>query len=94
VASVDESTGGEGPYAAFNAAVARETVGSYDGPLGRLGGGPDDVARTIEKAITKRRPRTRYPVTPSARLSIVGRRLLPDRAWDSVVGHSFPRPGG
>jgi len=94
VASVDQSPGSEGPYTAFNAAVARETAGAYDGPLARLGGHPDDVARTIEKAITKRRPRTRYPVTPSARLSIVGRRLLPDRAWDSVVGHSFPRPGG
>ena len=54
--------------------------------------GPDAVAKAIEKAITARRPRTRYPVTPSARLFMGQRALLPDRAWDAVVGSSFPRP--
>jgi NAD(P)-dependent dehydrogenase (short-subunit alcohol dehydrogenase family) len=82
----------EGPYAEFNSAVSAATAGAYDGPFGRLGGGPETVARAIEKAITSRRPRTRYPVTLSARVFLAQRALLPDRAWDRVVGTSFPRP--
>ena len=59
--------------------------------MGRFGGEPGDVAKTIERAIKARRPRTRYPVTPSAHLILFARRLLTDRAWDAVVGRTFPR---
>jgi NADP-dependent 3-hydroxy acid dehydrogenase YdfG len=82
----------DGPYAEFNTAVSANTAGVYDGPLGRLGGGPEAVAKAIEKAVTARRPRTRYPVTASARLFMAQRAVLPDRAWDAVVSSSFPRP--
>jgi NADP-dependent 3-hydroxy acid dehydrogenase YdfG len=82
----------EGPYAKFNNAVSASTAGVYDSALGKLGGGPDAVAKAIERAITAKRPRTRYPVTASARLFMAQRALLPDRAWDRVVGTSFPRP--
>ena len=68
VNSIESGTTGNGPYAEFNAAVAATTAGAYDGPLAKLGGGPETVARKIEKAISRRRPRTRYPVTPSARM--------------------------
>ena len=82
----------DGPYAEFNTAVAAATAGAYDGAFGKLGGGPDAVAKAIEKAITSRRPRTRYPVTASARFFMAQHAVLPDRAWDAVVGTSFPRP--
>jgi NADP-dependent 3-hydroxy acid dehydrogenase YdfG len=82
----------EGPYAEFNTAVSAATAGAYEGAFGKLGGGPDAVAKAIEKAITARRPRSRYPVTLSARVFMTQRALLPDRAWDRVVGTSFPRP--
>jgi short-subunit dehydrogenase len=82
----------DGPYAEFNSAVAAVTQGVYDGPLGRLGGGPEAVAKAIERALTAERPRTRYKVTASARVLMAQRSLLPDRAWDKVVGSSFPRP--
>jgi NAD(P)-dependent dehydrogenase (short-subunit alcohol dehydrogenase family) len=82
----------DGPYAEFNTAVSASTAGVYDSALGKLGGGPETVAKAIERAITARRPRTRYPVTASARLFMAQRALLPDRAWDAVVGTSFPRP--
>jgi short-subunit dehydrogenase len=82
----------DGPYAAFNTAVAANTAGVYEGPLAKLGAGPDAVAKAIERAITARRPRTRYPVTASARFFMAQHALLPDRAWDRVVGTSFPRP--
>jgi NAD(P)-dependent dehydrogenase (short-subunit alcohol dehydrogenase family) len=87
------SVGGEdGPYAKFNAAVAEANATASDGPLGKLGGEPHDVAKVIEEAIAANRPRTRYRVTASARLLLAQRRLLPDRAWDRVIGAAFKRP--
>jgi NAD(P)-dependent dehydrogenase (short-subunit alcohol dehydrogenase family) len=83
----------DGPYADFNSAVAATTARVHDGPLGRLGAGPEAVAKVIEKALTADRPRTRYKVTASARVLMAQRSLLPDRAWDAVVGTSFPQPG-
>jgi NAD(P)-dependent dehydrogenase (short-subunit alcohol dehydrogenase family) len=87
VASTDD-----GPYAKFNAAVAEANATASDGPLGKLGGGPDDVAQVIEKAVAARRPRARYRVTASANVLIAQRRLLPDRAWDRMIRTAFPRP--
>lgn len=73
------------PYGEFNAAVARVSVEGYEGAFARyLGGDGDTVARVIRRAIEARRPRTRYPVTTSARLLMGMRRLLPDRWWDRV----------
>jgi NAD(P)-dependent dehydrogenase (short-subunit alcohol dehydrogenase family) len=87
--------GGSGPYAGFGDGVARVTRENYErGPLARLGGGPGAVAETMERAISAARPRARYTVTPSAKLLISARRLLPDRAWDDLVGFFYPRPGG
>ena len=84
---------GDGPYARFDAAVGAATAGAYHGAFGRrLGGGPDAVAKAVERAVTAKRPRTRYRVTPSARLFIALRRVLPDRGWDALVGRSYPRP--
>jgi NAD(P)-dependent dehydrogenase (short-subunit alcohol dehydrogenase family) len=93
VGSMSDIGSEDGPYAKFNAAVAATTAGAYRGPLSRLGAGPDAVARTIEKALTKAKPKPRYPVTASARVMLAQRALLPDRAWDALVGTTFPRPG-
>jgi NAD(P)-dependent dehydrogenase (short-subunit alcohol dehydrogenase family) len=91
---VDEATSSDGPYAEFNAAVAKSTREAYeDGALAKLGGGPETVARAIEKAISRRRPKTRYKVTPSARMALATRRLLPDRGWDAFLRAQFPSPG-
>jgi NAD(P)-dependent dehydrogenase (short-subunit alcohol dehydrogenase family) len=80
-------------YARFNQAVGAATAGAYEGGLARvLGGGPDTVARAIERAISARRPRTRYRVTASARLFLTLRRLLPDRGWDALLARSYPKP--
>jgi NAD(P)-dependent dehydrogenase (short-subunit alcohol dehydrogenase family) len=83
---------GDDPYADFNAAVGAATAEVYEGPLARLGGGPETVARAIERAISSRRPKTRYKVTPSARLILAQRRLLSDRAWDAFLRTQFPTP--
>jgi NADP-dependent 3-hydroxy acid dehydrogenase YdfG len=83
----------DGDYADFNRAVSEATVGAYKGPMMRLGGGPETVAHKIEKAIRARKPKTRYPVTASARLALMQKALLPDRGWDRAVGTQFPKPG-
>jgi NAD(P)-dependent dehydrogenase (short-subunit alcohol dehydrogenase family) len=85
---------GDGPYAGFEAGVAQTTRENYErGPLAALGGGPETVAETVELAISAARPRARYTVTPSARVLISARRLLPDRAWDGLLGLFYLRPG-
>jgi NAD(P)-dependent dehydrogenase (short-subunit alcohol dehydrogenase family) len=93
VGAMAEALPTDGPYAEFNAAVGRETAGVYKGPLAILGSGPEAVARKIERAISTRRPRTRYGVTPSATMALAARRLLTDRMWDRVMTTQFPRPG-
>ena len=93
VGSIAEGADQDGAYADFNAAVGATTAGAYHGRLSKLGAGPGAVARAIERAITAKRPRTRYPVTLSARLMLAQHAVLPDRLWDKVVGTSFPRPG-
>jgi NAD(P)-dependent dehydrogenase (short-subunit alcohol dehydrogenase family) len=92
VNSIERGTSDNGPYAEFNAAVAATTAGAYEGPLAKLGGGPETVARKIEKAISRRKPRTRYPVTPSARMIMGIHTVLPDRGWDAFNASNFPRP--
>jgi NAD(P)-dependent dehydrogenase (short-subunit alcohol dehydrogenase family) len=84
-----------GPYDRFNRAVGKITAGAYDNKLmiGLVGGGPDRVARAVEKALTTRLPRRIYRVTPSARLMIAQRRLFGAHAWDTMVGLQYPRPG-
>lgn len=85
----------DGRYAGFDAQVAATTVNAYErGLTARLGGGPDSVARVIEKALGARNPRPRYLVTPSARLFVGLHAVLPDRVWDRVVASSYPRPRG
>ncbi len=81
-----------GPYASFNRDVAQATEQVYKGPLAKLGGGPETVAETISGALTAKRPKTRYPVTASARVMMGQRRLMPDRAWDLLMRTQFPVP--
>jgi NAD(P)-dependent dehydrogenase (short-subunit alcohol dehydrogenase family) len=93
VATVGSSTAVDDPYRVFNEAVVKATKEIYErGPLARLGGRPEDVAHTIERAITSRRPKTRYLVTPSAFLLIALWRVLPDRLWDRFLRTQYPQP--
>jgi len=94
VGSIGETEAADGPYAKFNAEVAEATANAYEGPMAKLGGGPETVARKIETALTTDKPRARYTVTPSAKLALTQRRLLSDRMWDRVLGTQFSRPGG
>jgi NAD(P)-dependent dehydrogenase (short-subunit alcohol dehydrogenase family) len=46
---------------------------------------PERVAATIERALTTRRPRSRYLVGVDARGMVLGRALLPSRVFDGVI---------
>lgn len=48
-------------------------------------GSPEQVADAVEHAVTAGEPRTRYLVGRDARLRLMLRRLLPDRAMDGLV---------
>ena len=92
-ASMSDVTSSEGdPYASFNATVGAVTKGAYDGPMRLLGGGPERVAKVIERSIKRRRPPARITITPSAKLSIATRRLLGSRGWDAAMRAQFPPP--
>jgi NADP-dependent 3-hydroxy acid dehydrogenase YdfG len=80
------------PYGDFNRHVAKATAEAYDGPLMKLGGGPEKVADTIAEALDADKPRARYKVTPSAHLLIGQRRITPDRVWDLMMRAQFPTP--
>ena len=94
-ASGGMTEGDDSDYAQFNAHVARATESVYEkgSPVGRLGGPPEAVAKVIDKALSAKRPRARYTVTPSAKLLLAQRALLPDRGWDAVMRSQFPQPG-
>lgn len=51
------------------------------------------VARVIERALTARRPRTRYRVGPDAHAMWWLTRLLPDRALDLLTDYLFNKRG-
>ncbi len=80
------------PYTAFNATLAAKVREAYEGPMAMMAAGPDAVARVIERAITARKPRTRYPVTAAARLLMGLRRWMPDGAFDAFLRTQFPPP--
>ena len=48
---------------------------------------PSEVARAIERALTARRPKTRYPVGVDAKIGAAVLARLPDRARDRLLGN-------
>ena len=82
----------DGAYTHFNRKVSKLTTDAYNGPMAKLGAGPEAVAATIAKAISAKRPKARYPVTLSAHLLINQRRLTPDRVWDVMMRSQYPTP--
>lgn len=75
-----KAASGDGAYAQRVAAASA----AMEGPIAQRGSDPDVVARTIERAVTAGRPRTRYAVGFMAKPSLIARRVLPDRAMDWI----------
>lgn len=77
---------GDTAYSAQAQALAR-IYGVADRP--GVGADPRVVAAAIGKAVTARRPRTRYAVPTSAKAILLARRLLSDRAFDAVITRAY-----
>jgi NAD(P)-dependent dehydrogenase (short-subunit alcohol dehydrogenase family) len=73
---------GTGPYARQGNAMA-ESLGSE--ATRRRSSPPDLIAKTIAKAVTARRPRTRYAVGYGAKPVIFLHGILPNRWFDAVI---------
>ena len=73
---------GAGPYAEQARALVRNYERVDDSPAS---GTPEDVAATIVRAATARRPKTRYATPASAKIVVAARRLLPDRIMDLIL---------
>jgi len=76
-----------GPYAGLNRAADVQMARSYASTM--LTAPPEAVAKVIERAVTARRPRPRYVVTPAAKLLVHTRRLLGTRVWDAYLRQQF-----
>jgi NADP-dependent 3-hydroxy acid dehydrogenase YdfG len=88
----DAARDGADPYKKFNTKLAAMTAGVYEGPMRHLGGGPDVVAKAIEKGISRRKAPSRMLLTPSAHLTVFQRKVLPDRLWDAMLRTQMPEP--
>ncbi|MEU6724854.1 SDR family NAD(P)-dependent oxidoreductase [Nonomuraea wenchangensis] len=58
----------------------------------RSGSAPEVIAGAVVRAMTSRRPRTRYPVGGHAKLLTRLRRVLPDRAMDALCTRMLDLP--
>ncbi|MFE2944049.1 oxidoreductase [Streptomyces sp. NPDC059255] len=84
-----KDSSGSGPYAGQATAVAtalRSEAGT------RRNSPPSVIADAIAKAVTARRPRTRYATGFGARPLIALRRVLPDRAFDAAISRAVGMP--
>ena len=78
-----------GPYADQAAAMAK-SLGS-EANAGRTSP-PSVIANAIGKAVTARRPKTRYAVGFGAKPMIAMRRILPDRGFDTLITRASGMP--
>ncbi len=74
-------TSGKGAYADKAAKVAKAARAENTATTSP----PELVARTVVKAATARRPKTRYAVGFGAKPLIFTRSILPDRAYDAMI---------
>jgi NAD(P)-dependent dehydrogenase (short-subunit alcohol dehydrogenase family) len=79
---------GQGAYAAQARSQAAALASTEDSFLGTP---PRVAARTIVRASTAKRPRTRYPTGRGAGSILAARRLLPDRAFDALLRAVYSR---
>ena len=80
---------GSGAYADQATAMAK----SLGADAKRPRSAPTVIADAIAKALTARRPKTRYAVGFGAKPLITARRVLPDRAFDTLIARATGMPG-
>ncbi|MGW3820475.1 oxidoreductase [Streptomyces sp. NPDC005046] len=84
-----EKSSADGAYAAQTTAVASSLRSEANA---KRNSPPQVIADAIGKAVTARRPKTRYATGFGARPLIALRRILPDRAFDTVITRAVGMP--
>jgi len=79
-------------YREYKAAVGASFGRAHAGLFGRLGSTPEDIAKVITQAVTARRPRARYLINPVAKTLVAMNRVLPARAYDSMLRRQYGLP--
>jgi hypothetical protein len=77
------ATSGHGPYAVQAELMARVLGSTSEHP--DRASAPEVVADAIAKAVTARRPKTRYAIGAGAKPAVLMARFLPDRAKDRFL---------
>ena len=80
------------PYREYKAAVGASFGRTQAGLIGRFGSTSDDVAKVITQAVSARRPRARYLINPVAKSLVAMNRVLPARAYDSMLRLQYRLP--
>jgi len=78
---------GDTAYADLLAANDKRTTSGYANDF--MATGPEAVAAIIVKAVDSSRPRSRYVVTPAAKVMINLRRFGGDRVWDAAMRKQY-----
>jgi short-subunit dehydrogenase len=91
---VDKTTVSEGmdgaadsPYATVRASVSKANNEAYSNRL--MSASAESVARVVVSAVESDRPRTRYLLTPAAKLMAATHSLAGDRVWDRLMAQQF-----
>ncbi|MFF2503888.1 oxidoreductase [Streptomyces sp. NPDC058067] len=84
-----EESSGSGPYAAQAAAVASSLRSEANA---KRNSPPSVIADAIGKAVTARRPKTRYATGFGAKPLIGLRRIVSDRAFDTLISRAIGMP--
>ena len=87
-----DQTGNGDPYAAYKTAVGASFGRTQTGLLGRFGSTSEDIAKVITHAVTVQRPRARYLINPVAKSLVAAGRVLPPRAYDSMLRRQYGLP--
>jgi len=91
---VEKSTDSEGmggrpdsPYAAMRASVSTSNNEAYSNRM--MSASAESVAEVVASAVAADRPRTRYLLTPAAKVMAATHTVAGDRVWDRLMARQF-----
>jgi short-subunit dehydrogenase len=77
----------ESPYAALRASVSRSNTEAYTNRMVSVSA--ESVAQVVTSAVAADRPRTRYLLTPAAKVMAATHAVAGDRVWDRLMARQF-----
>ncbi len=77
----------DSPYAAVRASVARSNNEAYTNRM--MSASAESVAQVVSSAVAADRPRSRYLLTPAAKVMAATHSVAGDRVWDRLMARQF-----